>query len=689
MFWNSYPLIRYTLAFTAGIILYTQTSLPLIALVLTGFVTLSLYLYFHFLEKQLSWLSGPAGLVTVGIVGWLFTAQADDSTRPDYLVHLPGPVEGYRAVLSSAVETKSNTFRVTAQVEQVRIHSRWMPARGKVLLFIDRNVPHKPAYGDELLVRKVPERVEPPHNPDEFNYQHYLKYQGIAYQQYLHVGEFVRLSKRPPSRLVQLALQVNESATALLAQHLTARNELAVASAMLLGVRDELDSDLLRAYSAAGAVHTLSVSGMHVGILFLVLSWFLQPLRKGSSYKKWVFIGIVFTFLWGYALLTGLSAPVLRSAIMLSVFVIGDTFRLSRNSFNTLTFSALVILVFNPYALFQMGFQLSYLSVAGILYLYPRLHWLWQPANPLWAELWSLSCGAVAAQVVTYPLAVYYFHQFPTYFLLVNPLVLGLSSLGLIVGMLYLLLYGVPLLNDFLLYCVKLSFGLLNQLVFYTENWPGARWNRLMLTDVQLLLLYGILVLFVVLFATRRKIYLWPCMVLAFGFAMTKLYAYQQQRKQHWLVVHHLKKHTAVSFIHGRALHLLADSLLYTDRRMQELHLEQFWTARGIHQTHHTFVQSLTPFGQALCWQGKRVLWIRRPLPRHTSLRSQQTIDLFLISNNALRYPPNWLRDFPVRQIVLDVTNSRRVAERWRTFCTDRNIACYDVRTRGAFVVSW
>lgn len=279
--------------------------------------------------------------------------------RPDYLVHLPGPVESYRAVLSSAVETKSNTFRVTAQIEQVRTHSCWIPARGKVLLFIDRNVPHKPTYGDELLIRKAPERVEPPHNPNEFNYQQYLKYQGIAYQQYLHVGEFVRLGPPPPSRFIPLALQVNEFATALLAQHLTARNELAVASAMLLGVRDELDSDLLRAYSAAGAVHTLSVSGMHVGILFLVLSWFLQPLRKGSSYKKWGFVGIVFTFLWGYALLTGLSAPVLRSAIMLSVFVIGDTFRLSRNSFNTLPFSALVILMFNPYALFQMGFQLS------------------------------------------------------------------------------------------------------------------------------------------------------------------------------------------------------------------------------------------------------------------------------------------------------------------------------------------
>lgn len=187
-----------------------------------------------------------------------------------------------------------------------------------------------------------------------------MTYQGIDYQQYLHVGEFVRLDKRPPSRFVQLALQVNESATALLAQQLTSRNELAVASAMLLGVRDELDSNLLRAYSAAGAVYTLSVSGMHVGILFLVLSWFLQPLRKGSSYKKWGFVGIVFTFLWGYALLTGMSAPVLHSTIMLSVFAIGDTFRLSRNSFNTLTFSALVILVFNPYALFQMGFRLIY-----------------------------------------------------------------------------------------------------------------------------------------------------------------------------------------------------------------------------------------------------------------------------------------------------------------------------------------
>ncbi|MDQ1089038.1 ComEC/Rec2 family competence protein [Siphonobacter sp. SORGH_AS_1065] len=492
--------------------------------------------------------------------------------------------------------------------------------------------------------------------------------------------------------LLNLAYTINDKASSLLAEKLPSRQEYAVAAAMLLGVREELDHELLRAYSAAGAIHTLSVSGMHVGILFLVLSWLLTPLRKGSSHQKWLFASIVTSFLWGYALVTGLSGPVLRSAIMLSVFVWSDTFRLSRNAFNTLAFSAFLILLFSPYSLFQMGFQLSYLSVAGIMYLYPKLHWLWKFDNPLEAELWSLSCGAVAAQVVTYPLAVYYFHQFPTYFLVVNPLVMAFSSLGLIVGMAYLIFASVPVLSDFLLYVLKLSFGGLNVVVKATEHLPGALWNNLLITPMQLVIIYGVILMILLLFLKRQKAYLWGGLGLVILFSFSKVYAFTQHRQQQIICIHHLKKHTAISLIKGRKLHLLADSALYGDTRTQSLHLVPFWINHDIRSKEAgitpTHVRPI-PYGNYIEWQSRSIVWLHKEIPTYTSFSINQSFDILLLTNNAIRYPGDWLKQTSMKQVVLDVTNSKSVTKRWIETCRRLRIPCYDIRTSGAFVYGY
>ncbi len=689
MRWNQFPFLRYLIALTGGILLYHYQILSWKSLLGMTALAGALLVGFPFVPAKIRWYSGFAGLGVLVGLGGLLTWQADEKQNLQHFIHQKEPILAYQAVLSSAVEKKPGTYRVIAEIKAVKVPKGWISGRGKILLFIDRDVTFKPTYGDVLLIRKSPERVEPPYNPDEFDYRAYLSHQGIYHQQYLHTYDFAQLSHQPPSGLIQAAVTLNEQAASLLAQKLPTRAEYAVAAAMLLGVRDELDNALLQAYSAAGAVHALSVSGMHVGILFLVLSWLLSSLRKGSIYQKWLFVSLVTAFLWGYALLTGLSGPVLRSAIMLSVFVWSDTFRLSRNAFNTLAFSAFLILLFNPYSLFQIGFQLSYLSVAGLIYLYPKLHWLWKSDTPLWAELWSLSCGAIAAQLVTYPLAVYYFHQFPTYFLVVNPLVMAFSSLGLIVGLAYLIFASVPLLNDFLVYVLKLSFGGLNVLVKKTESLPGALWNDLLLTPVQLIFLYGLLVLMILLFSQRQKIYVWLSLSLVTLFSGSKLYAFTQHRQQQIICIHHLKKHTAISLIKGREMLLVADSSLYSDRRTQSLHLVPFWTTQDIRSRVSELplsqCRSVT-FGTFIRWQSRSILWIHESLPKYTSLSVHQPLDLLLITNNAIRYPGDWLGQLPVKQVVLDATNSKMVIKRWTETCRQLRIPCYDVRTSGAFV---
>ena len=159
------------------------------------------------------------------------------------------------------------------------------------------------------------------------------------------------------------------------------------------------------------------------------------------------------------------------------------------------------------------------------------------------------------------------------------------------------------------------------------------------------------------------------------------------QRQQRGLVVHHLKKQTAMTLFSGRKAVLLADSAVYADRRTQSLHLENFWAEAGLATPRsqlHT-LQKL-PFGNLVGWQGKTLLWLTA---RPGGYASPDTLDALLLSRNAARYPLPLLERLPARHVVLDVTNSRATAARWRAVCLSRGLAFHDVRTQGAWVWKW
>jgi competence protein ComEC len=212
-----------------------------------------------------------------------------------------------------------------------------------------------------------------------------------------------------------------------------------VAEAMLLGVKTKIDFNTLSTYSALGAIHILSVSGLHVGLLYLGLSLVFGFLLKFRPAGPWVFFGLMLALLWCYAGISGFSLPVLRSAWMFSVILFAKTFLRRQESLNTLAFSAFVLLFIHPASLFDPGFQLSYLAVWGLIAFQQRWvklitfrGWMRWPLT----KIWELTCVALAAQAFTWPLIVYYFHQLPhpLSFLFLNPFLILFSSVSLFLG---------------------------------------------------------------------------------------------------------------------------------------------------------------------------------------------------------------------------------------------------------------
>jgi len=239
-----------------------------------------------------------------------------------------------------------------------------------------------------------------------------------------------------------------------------------VADAMFLGIGNGLDFETRQSYASLGAIHILSVSGMHVGLLYLGLQFLLGFIRKYRPWGGGVFFSLMLIILWSYAAITGFSAPVLRSAWMFSVMLLGQVFRMRLNPLNSWSFACFILLLFQPNDLFQVGFQLSFTAVLGLILFQKRLVGIWKSRYWLFNQLWELTCVAISAQILSAPLMIHYFHQFPNpiYFFLLNPVLILLSSITLGIGFLYLILAPtgiVAMLGSLLLISFKLLHGVM------------------------------------------------------------------------------------------------------------------------------------------------------------------------------------------------------------------------------------
>jgi len=202
----------------------------------------------------------------------------------------------------------------------------------------------------------------------------------------------------------------------------------------------------MEVFSNTGTIHVLSVSGFHVSTMYFLITLLLKPidrLKNGRQYR----ILFIFCFIWFYALICGFVPAVLTATVMFSLFLIGYLRSRIIFSLNTLFASAFLLLVYDPFILFDIGFQLSYLAVAGILVFVPLFQKLYQPKNKFLYNCMNLIYVSFAAQLTTTALAMYYFHQFPTYFMISNLLISIPSTLIIYLGSI-LAVFNFPLTNE-------------------------------------------------------------------------------------------------------------------------------------------------------------------------------------------------------------------------------------------------
>jgi competence protein ComEC len=256
-------------------------------------------------------------------------------------------------------------------------------------------------------------------------------FQGITHQVYLKEDEFEILSTANKKRFQEFINITRAKVLDILRTNIRGDKELGLAEALLIGYKDDLDKTLVQSYSNTGVVHVIAISGLHLGLIYFLLTWLFKPLKKQKF--KWLRPIFILTGLWLFTLLAGAQPSVLRSAVMFTCIIFSDLFARKSSIFNGLALSALILLCINPFWLWDVGFQLSYSAVLSIvIFMKPVYNWIYFP-NKIMDFLWKLTAVTIAAQIFTTPVSIYHFHQFPMYFILTNFVAVPLSS-AIVIG---------------------------------------------------------------------------------------------------------------------------------------------------------------------------------------------------------------------------------------------------------------
>ncbi|MBT1685562.1 ComEC/Rec2 family competence protein [Dawidia soli] len=684
--WIPYAFVRMVVFLSVGILLAIHvpdcitTGLALATLVGVVFAYL-LFLYWPGASFRPTW-QGVLAMLALFLTGYLQVGYKTESRRDDHVWQAGDSVQYYQCRVVRQPVPRERAWKVTVEVDRAYT-GVWRPRTGKVLLYLRPDVlPATPTYGDVLLVKGTPAAVPPPANPGEFDYRRYLQFQNIHLQQFLQKGQVMYMGHAPPSWVWAYALRVRGWAAGILATYIDGREEQAVASALVLGMTDDLDRDLLDAYSATGVVHVLAVSGLHVSILFLILGWALKPVQA-FRYGRVVLAAVSLIVLWGYAFVTGLSPSVLRAVTMFSFVVVGQAFYRQGNVYNMLAASAFFLLLYNPYLIMSVGFQLSYLAVLGIVYLQPWLYNLWEPSSRVWDELWKMTCVTLAAQLATTAVVLFYFHQFPNYFLLVNLLLVPGSSIVLVGGLVLLACSAVPGVAGVLGYILTGCIHVLNGIVTTVAAFPFSVWNNVYLTPLQCWLLLAMGIFGAVWLQHRHYGYGVAMLCLAMLFSASRWHYIFREVRPARMTVYKVPGHSAWDLAADGRVRLYADAAL--DERKRRFHIQpnhQRCGATGEVVADVVERNDAVPGARLLVWRKKTILQIKGPefrMPGHLS------VDYLIISNNAIKDIKLLAAHIDAGQILLDSSNTYYFAARLLQDAVPLGLRVHSVWHRGAF----
>lgn len=435
---------------------------------------------------------------------------------------------------------KSGMYNDKFEADVIQVDA--VKTRGTILLNIYKDSFSNTLKVDEILYTKaIFTALNPPLNPHQFDYKLYIAKQGIYQQLFLEKSDYKSVGFDGFS-LIGFSANFRDKIEVALSKYHFQTNELGVIKALLLGQRQDISKDLITDYSKAGAIHILAVSGLHVGIILLILSFIFKPVERFKN-GKFIKSILIILILWMFAFIAGLSPSVVRAVTMFTFLAIGNAFQRKKVTEFSLIASMFFLLLVQPLFLFDVGFQLSYLAVFGIVWIQPKLYKIYAPTYQIENKIWQLITVSIAAQIGVLPLSLYYFHQFPGLFMLSNLIIIPCLGTILIGGIVMIFMALLGVLPPFLASIYGFVISLMNSFVSWISQQEYFLFKDISLSFLLMMASYVFIILgtsFLIKKSPKKAIYFLGSVLL---FQSVFLFEnYQKNTKKELIVFHKSRK---------------------------------------------------------------------------------------------------------------------------------------------------
>ncbi|MGL2962273.1 ComEC/Rec2 family competence protein [Flavobacterium sp. RSB2_4_14] len=669
-----FPLAKISIAFILGIVSF-QFFKPHPNWVFGGLLfCLLLLLLSHFISKtkdSFKIIFGVTALLSSFLLGVSTSVIHKENYNP---LHYTNQIEDYETphfiqlVINEKLKNTQKNSRYIATIKSIDKHQ----SLGKIMLNIKKpNQIDSLKIGAELNVVGILYKNRGSFNPNQFDYGKYLEKQNIYAQVYAYENQIKLIGNEETiwSRFSNFRTKIIRNLE--LSDFKT--EELNILIALLLGQQQDISPEILKDYQYAGAVHILSVSGLHVGFILMFITFLLKPLSnsKRNSLLKLI---IIVVSLWTYGILAGLSPSVVRSVTMFSFVAVGTHLRRTVNIFHTLLVSMLLILLWKPSFLFDIGFQLSYLALFFILWLQPMLSEIWEPKNKITHYFWEIITVSFSAQIGAMPLSIYYFHQFPGLFFVTNLIVLPLLGIIMVIGLIAIVIasFGkVPLI-------VAQPLEYLIEIMNFIIHWV-ATFDNFIIKNIsfnkEMLFVSYLAIIFSILWFKKRDfktllLTLISIVMLQFVFIYTKF----KTENTDEFIVFNAKKH---SIITERKKDLIT---VYSNDSILE-NIDNNLAIQSYLIGNFCKIEEKKNIGNLFYFKNKKILIIDS-----SSVYLEKTKpDILIVINspkiNLLRIFKKWKPE----QVVIDGSNYKSYVRLWEATCRKEKIPFHNTNEKGFY----
>ncbi len=685
-----YPFVRLLGMLITGIIIqwYLHPSLKII-LCPTVFIfcVSACFLLLNDVKKfSFDWLRGVCILLLFVSTGMMLTWAQNIRNNPRWFNKIYKPADAMIVTIEEPLVEKPKSFKALASINAVDDNNKWQATKGYILLYFKKHsIALGLKYGSQIVLKKTLLSIQNSGNPAALDYNRFCLFQSITNQVFLSGNDYVISPTKNINYLNQFLFSARDVALKTMQQNIHSQKALGIAEALLIGYRNDLDKDLVQAYSNTGVVHIIAISGMHIAIIYAMLVWFFKIL-KPSKLKKWLEPITILLVIWVFTLIAGAAPSISRASVMFTCILVGKFLNRNGNIYNTLAASAFVLLVYNPFNLWDVGFQLSYAAVFSIVTFFKTIYTSIYIKNKLLDKLWQLTSVTLAAQIFAIPIVIYHFHQLPILFLISNLIAVPLSGFILYAELALFCFSWWHAAAAFIGNVIEASIKFLNGFIQYIDQTYFSVWDGLHISIWQLFILFGFISAVSIWLLYKSKVAFITSLYFTIVFFILRdidIFNHSQQQK---LIVYNVPQHTAIDFISSNSFCFSGDSLVLTDVSLRNFNLRFSRIEDRISVNKNILIPNM--HNKILNLNGKKILLLDQHLNKATAEKKIK-IDVIIITEDIKSSIRDLQNIFDCNMYVLSGKIPLWKADQLKKDCAQLHLRLHSVSQQAAFVLKF